>query len=256
MKFNRTNQQHQINITRLSTTLLKDNIANVIIVLHTLVFHFFARLEDIMIDNNRAALAKANAAREANRLARNPCDKRLTPKEELFAQTYAEGGTQVHALTVAYPSSKKWDYCIQSSNAFQIFNKPHVRKRYLELRSEINEAAVTRAKWSREDAIHLARTMAELALKEWRRLDEAHEEAVEMHLKDFYSCLEKNNTEKAQSAMVALQKAKKQTRIPMPIIQAITNASELLIKVQGYANTEPEIHAHVHFGAFEEALED
>lgn len=92
--------------------------------------------------------------------------RKLTPREEKFAQGVADGLSQAEAYRQAYPRAAKWKDATVWNKASALMRKGEVLARVEELRAELAKQAL----WSRMDSVATLKPIATGAEKDSDRI--------------------------------------------------------------------------------------
>lgn len=92
--------------------------------------------------------------------------RKLTPREEKFAQGVADGLSQAEAYRQAYPSAAKWKDATVWSKASVLMRNGKVQARVEEIRAELAKQAL----WSRMDSVATLKPIATGAEKDSDRI--------------------------------------------------------------------------------------
>lgn len=92
--------------------------------------------------------------------------RKLTPREEKFAQGVADGLSQAEAYRQAFPSAAKWKDKTVWSRASELMARSEVLGRVEEIRAELAKQAL----WSRMDSVATLKPIATGAEKDSDRI--------------------------------------------------------------------------------------
>lgn len=92
--------------------------------------------------------------------------RELTIAQERFVRELLKGKTQRQAYYVAYPRSRNWKVTTVDNSASCLFRNPLVRKRWEELKSELNKKEQAEVEWTRQNAIISLTRLIQKAEKE------------------------------------------------------------------------------------------
>lgn len=107
---------------------------------------------------------------------------KLTAKQEKFINCVLEGYSLKTAYLKCYPEYKENENCKKNIYyvASDLFNKPNVHKRYMELREIMEKEWQEKAIWTREQAINELKELLRKNRIESDRYEQAYDDEMEM----------------------------------------------------------------------------
>ena len=177
-------------------------------------------------------------------------DITLTEKQEIFVQSLVKGYSQRQSYLKAYPHRTKWKENSLDAAASTLLKNVKVRKRYDDLLQQVREEETKKTMWTREQSIETLRYVIDVNRKDLERINNAHEEELEM--------LQKMMVEDPEKAPLYLQqilKQRKSRRASQVNNKGITEAVAELNKMQGFNEETINLNGTVVFEG-EDELED
>jgi len=175
---------------------------------------------------------------------------RLSERQEIFVQELIKGKSQRQAMLKAYPSRKNWKENSIDSAASTLLRNKKVRKRYDELLNKIRKEETEKTLWTREQSIETLRYVIDVNRKDLERINNAHEEELEMLQKMMVE-----DPDKAPQYLKAILKQRKSRRASQVNNKGITDAVAELNKMQGFNEETINLNGTVVFEG-EDELED
>lgn len=183
-------------------------------------------------------------------MARTSSKDTLTKPQETFIQELLKGNTQRQSYLKAYPSKKKWKDSSIDTAASNMLKHNKVKTRYQEVLNKMRENEQKNTLWTREQSIETLRYVIDVNKKDLDRINDAHEEELEM----LHEMMVKD-PEEAPKYLKQILKQRKSRRASQVNNKGITDAVSELNKMQGFNEETINLNGTVMFEG-EDELED
>lgn len=167
--------------------------------------------------------------------------KQLTKKELHFLYQYVYNCKEAYtAFEIAYPAKdgreRSREYC--QSKAWQILNRPHVKRRYKEMEEDLQKDLQKKGLWTREQSINCLKKIIKSNFEELERIDDTYNKEVEELSLEVEEAKTTNERKKLYKQTVSIRK---KLRNNSTNNNAILSAISELNKMHGYNAQEVTI---------------